>query len=123
MEDRREKRKHPRYALSCLALVERLDAPIDPSAEMSVTARMVDISVAGACLELRELLQANERVRLVVDDDSLSFGLNCVAVIRWSRKVTGGYRAGLEFTNAHKFAPGTWEKSQCEGAGPHPNPS
>jgi len=87
-----------------------MEKPMDTSAREQFPAKIIDISQGGARLELKEMLQPKEKVRVRVADEKVGFGLDVTGVVRWSEKVTGGYEAGLEFTQVKKFALGQGEK-------------
>lgn len=102
----KDQRKHERYPVSYEARVKRIEKSLDPAAQDRFTARVADISRGGVCIELKELVYPKERLRVVVEKQAAGFGLDVATVVRWTEKITGGYRAGMQFTEVRKLSIG-----------------
>ncbi|MHC4712383.1 MAG: PilZ domain-containing protein [Planctomycetota bacterium] len=103
MNGTEERRQYKRFPVSCPVTVTRLTKSPDPSAKEVFEARLDDISQGGVRLESRELLQPNEQVRLIVAHQKNNLELNCTALVKWTRKVTGFYQSGVKFTAVEKL--------------------
>jgi len=118
MPRRKEKRRHKRYAVNAPAEVERLGASPDPAARDKFTPRLFDLSQDGVRIETRQLIRPGETVRLPVAhaDD---FEPCCTGRARWTNKVTGGHRTGVEFINVDNLK--TPDRIAAGAANPEPS--
>jgi hypothetical protein len=99
----KDQRRYERYPVFYEAHVKRIEKSLDPAALDRFLAKVIDISRGGVCLELKELVYPKEHLRLVVEDQAAGFALDVATVVRWSDKVTGGYKAGMQFTEVKKL--------------------
>lgn len=105
------------------AQVSRLNAPMDTAAKMEFSATITDVSLSGMRLQLREMLQVNERINITLNQPEARFGLNCSGTVRWSKRVTGGYLAGVRFNEVQKFTKDSEAKAKPGQGAPDPNAS
>ena len=94
-----EKRRYERHPVAFSVTVTRLMTSPDPSAKTEFQGRLTDLSRGGARLVSREMLHPNENVRVALADEKAEPKLDCRGLVRWSLKVTGGYEAGIQFTD------------------------
>ena len=122
MSGAKERRHHSRSPISCPLTVTRLSELPDPSAELEFQAVLVDISQGGLRLTSRRLLHPNEKVRTDVTNNKTGLELNCTGIVRWSRKITGGYESGIQFTSVEKFSvPGGAGDPEERNSAPKPS--
>jgi hypothetical protein len=103
-------------------MVTRLSRLPDPSADVEFQGLLMDISQGGLRLTSRVLMHPNEKVRTIVTNDKTGLELNCIGVVRWSQKVTGGYVSGLQFTAVEKFTVPNAVRQAAERSGPSKPP-
>lgn len=99
----KDQRRYERYPVAYEAHVKRIDKSLDPAALNRFAAKVVDISRGGVCIELKELVYPKERLQIVVETQAAGFALDAATVVRWSEKVSGGYRTGIQFTAVKKL--------------------